>query len=80
MLFDQEHRERQQAIDNAFATGEQRGYQRGREECDEHVMAECVALRVQLAKREHLEVVSLNVCACVSFLGAWCFLAWLVLA
>ncbi len=52
MLFDQEHLERQRAIDAAFAAGDrrgfERGYQRGRRTCDDHVMAEAVALRVEL--------------------------------
>lgn len=58
MLFDQEHLERQQAIDQAFAEGEKRG----RKRCDSDLVNLMIELRVENAQnvakayREGIEV------------------------
>jgi hypothetical protein len=71
--------ERINELTAAFSAGELRGYQRARDEADEDLVAECVALRVKLARREWIEVVSLNVCATLAVLLCWGSLIWLVL-
>lgn len=75
-FFDQASLEIQAALDRAYECG----FERGRRECDEHIMAECVDLRVRLEHHDAFESIALSVFAVISVIGCWGTIAWLLLA
>lgn len=73
-FFDQASLQHQAELDRAY----ENGFERGRRECDEHIMAECVDLRVRLEHHDAFESIALSVFAVISVIGTWSLIAWLV--
>lgn len=73
MIYDLDQ-ERMNELTSAFRAGEHRG----RQQVDEHVMAECVALRVRLARRDAWQATLMNFFAASTVIGSFAFVAWVV--
>jgi hypothetical protein len=73
MIYDLDQ-ERMNELTSAFRAGEHRG----RQQADEHVMAECVALRVRLERRESWRATLMNVSVAALVFGCWALIALVV--